>query len=1014
MAVRATEAAPDTQVPENESSEAAAGEFQQAIDEALSTTSEESPEANAADAEAGSADPDSSGSPTDISEPAATPDNRVTLGQIHLSPEQIRQLIRENEQNGIVGKYIFTPDQIAELYGENAPSGDIEWTNVSLSSKGLKATPLTAGDPAAGDNVAATASAEAPPVAQSAADPDADTQAPPPDTPPTVPPEQTQAQADYDVQSQQSAPPDTMDDMFGVNSDDAENADEKARLDEWLPEQINEGELADLTEQQEEDLIAYAKSYGYEGYEARERAGQGDDRMVTKYSAEGAFEHLQEINKARQLVANAPDLPTAYDILHEGKLRNWEPIRDDDHRNRILNRPPEIDAEAREKFNNSELGKRINEILPQIINENGQLELPLDDPQMMQDLVDFAQESGWTNIPEGRSGFDRGSVQEMAFNNRVREAQNMPLEQKAQEALDFLQRSMEDSMLSGSTENSRLVFTDTYLDMAIEHGENVGVIDDAIQGDAENVADMLVGPVDQSNASDPDEDLVEIDPQNFGIALGQRFDPEKLKENHIIAAYNYVNGASTRAEQHERLTNVILGFQANDKAGTPAMAKGQWHEIMNEISPDILDALKYKDRIDNPFSSKNDEIFDHIGVPGYKKIKLSKKRKLHWANDANGQVQDVQIEKKQSGFAKFFKPVMDGIMGAVAFVPGGQLAAAGYFAVRAAEEASKGNYMGAATSALGAFGAVGQYAQLAKVGTTAHTFGTYSSNIARMGQGALSTYNGIKYDDPLLVASGALNGISGVTGATQAYWGAGQGISDFTKNASHLTSGIRAGKEGDISGMFMSGAALYTGLDGGQDGVGADIAGYFNNAGRIAGVVENIEDKNWAGALTHGFGFVGDNMDSDVGRYFDYASGAAMVADGVQHKNSDLITGGLQPFAEDYGAYLESKAQSRQAGEQTGGGLPDGMVPAGRTQDGQVIFRDAEGTLHGVLGYDSTGKPILVPFTDQDAAQQQLSCRSNSGRNRHNRRPPRNTSERRRYDYGCGRPDARWPHCLSG
>ena len=211
MAVRATEAAPDTQIPENESSEAAAGEFQQAIDEALSTASEESTEANAADAEAGPADPDSSGSPTDSSEPAAAPENRVTLGQIHLSPEQIRQLIRENEQNGIVGKYIFTPeqiaemygnplrtgdyewveipgsatgrqlesglgekllqrqelsaeqlqkimreheqkgiatkyiftpDQIAELYGENAPSGDIEWTNVSLSSKGLKSTPL--------------------------------------------------------------------------------------------------------------------------------------------------------------------------------------------------------------------------------------------------------------------------------------------------------------------------------------------------------------------------------------------------------------------------------------------------------------------------------------------------------------------------------------------------------------------------------------------------------------------------------------------------------------------------------------------------------------------------------------------------------------------------------------------------------------------------------------------------------------------------------------------------------
>ena len=616
------------------------------------------------------------------------------------------------------------------------------------------------------------------------------------------------ASNDGDVTAEAAAGPASVNDLFvnGPPKGSLDNATIK-RLDGWLPDAIQNGGGNYVKDgQRSEDIVALAKSMGYEGSQVWERDGRDSEKRVTQYSATGAANFLRDVAEQDAVFDSAAELPSAFDIYDsamtdrtadklsgmDDKARRESFVRNLDGGTDLLDRQTD--------FEKSDFQK-LDTWLPSALA--GQGEMP-NDAGSQTLLVKFAERLGWSNMPEKPGNTDRGSVQFATYERARQDARNMPVEDKADLALDYLkqERFLQKSLVVGSEagdERASLIFEDGFVGKVVQHGVNQGVITDAVAVDAAMTAGALMNSAAQMNGASADGPVA-LNPGQFAQALAQRLSPEAVDPKRMMAGFNYVQRAGSLEQQQQRLTETILAFQTKDQAGIGAMTRTTWTEGLADYSGKLADIIGR--RIEDPTSKRIANVLDHVGVPGYEKIKLSKGTKLHLANDETGRVADIQVEKKQNGFARF---AMDAIMTGLSFTPAAP-AAAGYFAMRGVEAAVKGDGIGAVTAGLGAVGGFASSFAAAANGAGA---AAKIAQGARLASGAVGVQQGLKNGDLLGAVTSGLSAFS-----AGAQLNGASGLAQGTANLSRAASGIDAALDKD----YLSAASAFSTAAGSQFG----------------------------------------------------------------------------------------------------------------------------------------------------------------------------------------------------
>ena len=611
------------------------------------------------------------------------------------------------------------------------------------------------------------------------------------------------------------------------------------RLDGWLPDAIQNGGGNYVKDKQKsEDIVALAKSMGYEGNQVWERDGRDSEKRVTQFSATGAANFLKNVARQDAVFDTAAERPSAFDIYDSAMTdRRAQQLSGMDNEQRkdtfLRNLKGGTDLlERKADFEKSDFQKLDSWLSDALA---GQGDMP-DDAESQALLVKFAERLGWSNMPE-RTGADRGSVQYVMYERARREARDMPVADKAADALDYLkqERFLQKSLVAGSDsgdERASIIFEDGFVGKVVQHGVNQGVVTDAVAIDAAMTADGLMRAAPGAGASDG---VVDLDPGMFAQAVAQRLSPDAVDPRRLMAGFNYLQRAENQDQQQQRLTETILAFQTKDQAGIGAMSRATWTEGLADYSDKLADIIGR--RIEDPTSKRIANVLDHVGVPGYEKIKLSKGTKLHLANDETGQVADIQVEKKQNGFARF---AMDAVMTGLSFTPAAP-AAAGYFAMRSVEAAVKGDGMGAITAGLGAVG--GFASSFAAAGNGAGAAAKIAQG-ARITSGAIGVQQGLKNDDLLGALTSGLGSF-----AAGAQMNGANGLAQSAANLGRAASGLDAALNKD----YLGAASSFSAAAGSQFAGNNDIASSAGTIDKIATLAGGILNKD-ASQIVSAFG----------------------------------------------------------------------------------------------------------------------------------------------------------------
>ena len=770
------------------------------------------------------------------------------------------------------------------------------------------------------------------------------------------------ASNDGDVTAEAAAGPASVNDLFvnGPPKGSLDNATIK-RLDGWLPDAIQNGGGNYVKDgQRSEDIVALAKSMGYEGSQVWERDGRDSEKRVTQYSATGAANFLRDVAEQDAVFDSAAELPSAFDIYDsamtdrtadklsgmDDKARRESFVRNLDGGTDLLDRQTD--------FEKSDFQK-LDTWLPSALA--GQGEMP-NDAGSQTLLVKFAERLGWSNMPEKPGNTDRGSVQFATYERARQDARNMPVEDKADLALDYLkqERFLQKSLVVGSEagdERASLIFEDGFVGKVVQHGVNQGVITDAVAVDAAMTAGALMNSAAQMNGASADGPVA-LNPGQFAQALAQRLSPEAVDPKRMMAGFNYVQRAGSLEQQQQRLTETILAFQTKDQAGIGAMTRTTWTEGLADYSGKLADIIGR--RIEDPTSKRIANVLDHVGVPGYEKIKLSKGTKLHLANDETGRVADIQVEKKQNGFARF---AMDAIMTGLSFTPAAP-AAAGYFAMRGVEAAVKGDGIGAVTAGLGAVGGFASSFAAAANGAGA---AAKIAQGARLASGAVGVQQGLKNGDLLGAVTSGLSAFS-----AGAQLNGASGLAQGTANLGRAASGIDAALDKD----YLSAASAFSTAAGSQFGGHDGLASTAGNIDKIATLASGILNKD-ASQIVSAFGDqiagftqdwpslnqpaptnpIGPNTALDENGNPIILRAGHTSPDGTPTSNAIEIAPGdtLSQIAERHGTTVDELMAANpdivdrhtiQAGQQLA--LPEGVQPVGAVQQDKLQeFANSQG-----------------------------------------------------------------------
>ncbi|MGI9503492.1 MAG: LysM peptidoglycan-binding domain-containing protein, partial [Geminicoccaceae bacterium] len=252
----------------------------------------------------------------------------------------------------------------------------------------------------------------------------------------------------------------------------------------------------------------------------------------------------------------------------------------------------------------------------------------------------------------------------------------------------------------------------------------------------------------------------------------------------------------------------------------------------------------------------------HLGVPGDHKFMIDKKRKVKIENEALGNVQNFDVDKKKKSFFKKLIDVAVPVIGTVlTFVPGAQAIGMGinaaYSAYKGAEAIKHGDLLGGALSIAGAFagGAANAFS-----GAAARTAANVANGINVASQG-VDTARALKEGDMFGALAGGLG--------TAAMMGGG-------RNFQVAAGGVKT-TQSLAEGDFLGAGAGFTGVVGnlsrpGQDpGMNAQQAQHtdtsfaFSTLSDGLNVVDGIQEGNFAQigkGLAGGIKGIGDQIDA--------------------------------------------------------------------------------------------------------------------------------------------------------
>jgi len=215
------------------------------------------------------------------------------------------------------------------------------------------------------------------------------------------------------------------------------------RLNSWLPAAIQNSDANYRRDRQKsEDVITLAKSMGYKGRQVWERDGRDGERRVTQFSAIGAASFLKGVRERDAVLKTAAALPSAFDIFDFAMTNQIKEklsgLDNEERRDSFLQnlRGGADRVKRKAAFEKSDF-QMLNAWLPDILVGLG--DIP-DDAESQTLLVRFAERLGWSNEPEKPGNANRRSIQRETFERARQKARDLPISDKAAEALNYLKQ----------------------------------------------------------------------------------------------------------------------------------------------------------------------------------------------------------------------------------------------------------------------------------------------------------------------------------------------------------------------------------------------------------------------------------------------------------------------------------------------------------------------------------------------------------------------------------------------
>lgn len=299
--------------------------------------------------------------------------------------------------------------------------------------------------------------------------------------------------------------------------------------------------------------------------------------------------------------------------------------------------------------------------------------------------------------------------------------------------------------------------------------------------------------------------------------IGHLTDFPKPSANQLTAAYNWVHQAGSLAKQRERMTKVLLSWRSNALAGPAMMSASEQYRALAEIHSDL--PKEASRALADP--EDLNKVVEHLGDPGYHKIKLGSRYRLHLTNDNLGRTAQVQMEKKQSSL---FGYVALGLgVGGVFFPPLAVVSGA----MQVKQASDNDDWLGVAIAAVGTFAGAAAVGGAANVARAAYAV-----------QGTMATARAIEAGDMV----GAITAGAGAAAG-------GLGVSGF-ENTSRVVgaggaaiSAAEAVDDGDLLAALQHTASA-VGQFGEFLGPGSEITETLDQVERFAQAARGIRDED--------------------------------------------------------------------------------------------------------------------------------------------------------------------------
>ena len=302
-----------------------------------------------------------------------------------------------------------------------------------------------------------------------------------------------------------------------------------------------------------------------------------------------------------------------------------------------------------------------------------------------------------------------------------------------------------------------------------------------------------------------------------GVTL-ENVDPSQLDD-----ALRYVNGATSLADQQERLRKAVDNFQVLQRTGLPKLPRAFLEQQLNaaaRIPTKATRKLKEADLL-----AKFQEITGTLNTGGTLKTKIGK-YKLELKVDENGRVLKSKC-KKPGLFSKIggaFKKIGKAIGGALkklapialtvlSFIPQtavlARLAQAAISTYKAIKSKSLLGIVGAGASLLGAGVAAVAGKAASVAGTVANKVATVANATARTMRAVQAARSGSLLGTIAGITGAVASGVSSVAGSFgERFQGFADKMSDYSAKVTAGLMAAEAARRGDLLGAIGMGASL--------------------------------------------------------------------------------------------------------------------------------------------------------------------------------------------------------------